>query len=442
MVTPCHSPLETELDLGIQLSDIRVSELDRIPTDASSEIITIRKRRDIWSAKTKAVAKYPTKDKHPENTTYFRHRTIGGFGGELDGAYIVGNYQCVYQYDVQKDKWFDLDKNSEEKEPRGQSAKGCKIGNCFLVYGDKAEILQFKPWLSKVYDSFPSSSSYDDLNKENIDPSVHKISSKNVKLKDTRPFWRKFVDQFAIFATPKPTSLINTRQKQPRRLLDNRWICKKPMGVDGYPVYLRNHSLINIEYDKVILSGDMGQLFMGELTWDKLNVRWKRLEGARSSTRSKYLTFKMKEYVYVVGGYRQYVHGCSHGSQFSWMYPTEVIPTVRCEKYNLKTKRWSICKHSLDSPLINASVVVSPDESFAVITGGLKERKKYLNEKKLSQLNISQLNEYQMNISIESNEIKMKPMNRIIIFEEETGFTKLDDRMLRRRSDHISIVIK
>ena len=105
------------------------------------------------------------------------------------------------------------------------------------------------------------------------------------------------------------------------------------------------------------------------------------------------------------------------------MYPTEVIPTVRCEKYNLKTKKWSICKHSLGSPLINASVVVSPDESFAVITGGLKERSKYLK-------------------SIESNDIKMKPTNSIIIFEEETGFTKLDDRMLRRRSDHVSIVIK
>ena len=189
------------------------------------------------------------------------------------------------------------------------------------------------------------------------------------------------------------------------------------MGIDGYPVYLRNHSLINIEYDKVILSGDMGQLFMGELTWDKLNVRWKRLEGTRSSTRSKYLIFKMKEYVYMVGGYRQYSNGCSHGPQFSWMYPTEVKPTVSCEKYNLRTKKWSICKHSLGSPLINASVVVSPDESFAVITGGLKEINKYLTP-------------------------NIKPMNRIIIFEEETGFTKLGDRMLRRRSDHVSIVIK
>ena len=113
------------------------------------------------------------------------------------------------------------------------------------------------------------------------------------------------------------------------------------------------------------------------------------------------------------------------------MYPTKVIPTVRCEKYNLKTKKWSICKHSLGSPLINASVVVSPDESFAVITGGLKER------------SLSSYLDLKYNLkSIESNDIKMKPTNSIIIFEEETGFTKLDDRMLRRRSDHVSIVIK
>ena len=160
---------------------------------------------------------------------------MGGFGGELDGAIIVGNYQSVYQYDVEKDKWVNIDKNSQEKEPRGESAKGCKIGNCFLVYGEKAELLQFKPWLTKIYDSFPNGSRDDDSSEEDnqiqsvgnrlgdegnegsenfLEPthdhdnfcetlnemSIQQVDGvatviyhppRKVKLKDTRPFWRK-----------------------------------------------------------------------------------------------------------------------------------------------------------------------------------------------------------------------------------------------------------
>lgn len=240
---------------------------------------------------------------------------------------------------------------------------------------------------------------------------------RKVKLKDTRPFWRKIADNIMTFATPPATAnsewYSKQQRKPPRRFLRNQWFCHKPTGhIFGRPLILRNHSLINIGYDKVLLSGDMGQMFMGQLTWDKLNVRWKRLENTPSTTRNSFLTFKMKDYVYAVGGYtiESRMRLMNEGP---FLMPSEVRASLSCEKYNLRTKKWSACRHALPSLLNNASVVVAPDESFAVITGGMKAGRK-----------------------------KFKPTNMIMIFEEETGFTLLEDKMLRRRSDHVSIVIR
>ena len=143
---------------------------------------------------------------------------------------------------------------------------------------------------------------------------------------------------------------------------------------------------------------------IGQLTWDKLNIKWKRLKNMdlkNGSTRSRYIVFKMKDHVYLVGGY------------ISPSKIEEIRKALNCDKYSLKEQRWTTCKHSLPYPLEHASVVVSSDESCAIITGGQKDWRK-----------------------------KCKPSNRIIVFEEETGFTLLDDKMLRRRSNHVSILLQ
>lgn len=178
VVTPLHSSLETKLDKG--------NTFPATDNDATSEIISIRKRRKIWSAKTKYAAEYPSRRRSwSYGEPRLIERVMGGFGGELDGAIIVGNYQSVYQYDVEKDKWVNIDKNSQEKEPRGESAKGCKIGNCFLVYGEKAELLQFKPWLTKIYDSFPNGSRDDDSSEEDnqIQSVGNRLGMKGMKVR-------------------------------------------------------------------------------------------------------------------------------------------------------------------------------------------------------------------------------------------------------------------
>ena len=133
-MTACHSPLETKIELHMNSPN---------KIDATSEIITVKKRRKIWSAKTKYAAKYPLTCKSWRfGVPRELDRVTGGFGGELDGALIVGNYQCVYQYNVKKDKWINVDAHSYAKQPREYS-KGCKIGSCYLVYGERAEILEF-----------------------------------------------------------------------------------------------------------------------------------------------------------------------------------------------------------------------------------------------------------------------------------------------------------
>ena len=115
-------------------------------------------------------------------------------------------------------------------------------------------------------------------------------------------------------------------------------------------------------------------------------------------------------YVYVIGGYVSY-------EKRRYPYPDgKTIAALRCEKYNLKLKKWSLCKHKLPFPLKHASIVVAQDESYAVITGGL----------------IGESEEFDTFIH----------SNWIIVFEEETGFTLLEDNMLRRRNNHVSIVIK
>ena len=431
IVTPCHSPLETKLDLDTKSPN---------EIDATSEIISVKKRRKIWSAKTRYASKYPLTGKSWRfGVPRELERVTGGFGGELDGALIVGNYQCVYQYDVKKDKWIDVDAHSYAKQPR-ESSKGCKIGSCYLVYGERAEILEFNPFLKKPFYSFSNDSNDDDSNNEETVQVVHDPwrdneqpsviandglqnfretlnqmcisresectkSSGSLKPKDNRPFWQKIGDRITIFASPSPTDDTEKQNKECKRFLRVvQRFCDKPSGTNGRPLMLRNPSLINIDYDKVILSGDMGQMFMGQLMDGNFQIRWKRLERMPSSTRSRYLIFKMKEYVYVIGGYEYHPKKPLH---------SKVRASLSCEKYNLTQKQWWSCRHKLPFPLNNASVAVAPDESYAVITGGLTEKGK-----------------------------KFWPTNWIMIFEEETGFTLLEDKMFRRRADHVSIVMK
>ena len=296
-----------------------------------------------------------------------------------------------------------------------------------MVYGEKVEILQFKPWLNKVYESFPNGFQNVNLNKDETRQSISKgiqtsrsfpnISQANtleartrisatdehapirsqgfIKVQEQIPVWRRIINRISGLRANTPPSPVRLDQQQwpAKRFLRSQWFCERATSRSS----LENHCLINIEYDKVIFSGE-GQMYMGQLTWDKQNVRWKRLRKIPGTRRCDYMIFKMKEYVYVIGGYE------------------DDTAAFNIEKYNLKRKEWSICRHKLPLPLKDASIVVSQDESYAVITGG------FIGENGFT--------EYWNILTI-----------WIIVFEEETGFTLLKDQMLRRRNNHVSIAI-
>ena len=103
--------------------------------------------------------------------------------------------------------------------------------------------------------------------------------------------------------------------------------------------------------------------------------------------------FRMKDNVYFAGGIISPKKAEDQGIKSD--------KTFRFDKYNLNEHRWVKCEHTLHYPLEHASVVVSSDQ-----------RNK-----------------------------QGKPGDRIIIFEEETGFTLLEEKMLKRRSNDVSMIM-
>ena len=67
--------------------------------------------------------------------------------------------------------------------------------------------------------------------------------------------------------------------------------------------------------------------------------------------RCNHISFKMNGNVYIIDGL------------------PGVLLNARCQRYDLHEKKWYKCQHNLPFPLYNAYVVVSTDESFAVIIG-------------------------------------------------------------------------
>ena len=374
--------------------------------ESTSEILRIYKRRTGWYAETTYASSYPTERGSCSDNN--------SFGGLLQGTLIVGHAKSIYQYNVEKNKWIDINKQHKNEDSWNMeyheiyAGKGCAIGDSFLVYGQKSELLKFKPWLTNFYHSFPSwdedgNLCYSDNGLGEGRVEEHALgahnqpdSSPNVAVDISKPLWKRITDRLAAFAQPS-TSDTCIKRKMPVRLLRKPILCPTPARVDGTPID-GGHSLINIGHDKVLLIGGNHTL-LGELTWDKWSVKWKKLPSLNEKYgygRIRHVAFKMRDHVYVAGGV--VISSIEKNKK-----------SLSCEKFNLKENKWSKCQYSLPYHLQDASAVVSPDQSFAVITGGTN--RKYM------------------------------PTSGIIIFEEETGFKLIGNKMLRKRSGHVSIPI-
>lgn len=120
------------------------------------------------------------------------------------------------------------------------------------------------------------------------------------------------------------------------------------------PVTANGDTITNIGQNKVIFIGSYW-VFEGELTTGGNDVTWKTLEFPKVPRRC-HMAFKMKDSVYIVGGYEQ--------------IDQEFNELSSCERYDLTTESWEECPHSLPYPLVCASAVVNQEENLGVIIGG------------------------------------------------------------------------
>ena len=383
---------------GMPLKDIS-KEASRLQAQlapvATSEIIKITRRRSGWSVDAHNFTQYPQSAWYADS--YFS--TEGAFFGTLDGVLIAGNHESVFQYNTKKDEWIDMQKGEWGVEGK-TGATGCKIGNCFLVHAEGKEFQgRIGPWLPKLFDVLINESTFwmNDNSDKASPVGIHTVNNESIQSvkKDTRSFWKQIGDNFMNFDNPPASSAV-TKRKSTIRLWPNQWFRRKPEQVF-------EHTTPSILHNKILLIGG-NHMYPGQLTRDKINVRWTKLEQGYMNyhkhgySRKGHIAFKMKNHVYVAGGLLT-----------SKTQILERTILTSCNKFNFKENRWSKCKHSLPYPLADASVVVSLDETFAIITGGTNK-----------------------------NSI---PTNGIILFEEESGFKLLDDRVMRKCSSHISMPI-
>ena len=125
----------------------------------------------------------------------------------------------------------------------------------------------------------------------------------------------------------------------------------------------------------------------------------------------------MADNVYIAGGE---VYICPNDTMAS-----RCTKLRTCISFNLKEKSWEFCDHMLPYPLSHASVFVSPDETFAMITGGLRGEsfQQFLQDPfKWERLG--------------------KPSNEIILFTKEKGFSIFEDtNLIKSRFSHTNIPI-
>ena len=296
---------------------------------------------------------------------------IGAFGGLCNGRIIAGYERNVYEYHLKNDEWKQIQKDRYVKHDR-KFVKSCVIRDKLLVVGpslkNRAELIQFKPNDAKH--------DYQQLSKSEYLSITNTIATRNT------------IKRLRLLEQPQMCASDNVLYPQtifPAELLVKPNSC----------------TLTNIGNNVVMLiESNPPSMFIGNLenTMSAKDILWLKVPPL-IVPRYDYLISKMQTSVYVMGGFNSLDK-----------------PLSSCVYYDLVLNSWFTSKHSLPHPLCNSSVVVSKDETFAVITGGQKQTEDLLTEEICSK--------------------------EIIIFTEEDGFRVLkNSTLITERSSHISILI-
>ena len=268
----------------------------------------------------------------------------------------------LYKFEVDKRRWIEVQRTHNsmniplelDKERRREKIS-CILDNMmFICEGRNAELLQ-----------------YDDRCRQNISNSADESSD------------------------PTTLTFQSCCSKVNRK---SGSFCSQTICPTQLPLRSEEYTLTNIGPGEVMLiygADGSNRVFEGNLTANKNDVTWKELESL-GVERQGYISFKLNGNVYIAGG-----------SQFIDGRPGMLL-NAKCQRYDLLEKKWYKCQHNLPFPLSNASVVVSTDESFAVIIG-----------------------EY---FFLSDEEMKTYS-GKVIIFTEDRGFTIFEPFSLRSARD-------
>jgi len=276
----------------------------------------------------------------------------GTFSGLCDGHILVGQNRLMYTYNYRKNQWLQL---PWENDCMRNFASSCAISNSSMVIAGHA---------------------YDSNNKVQL-----------FRLNDSPIKRRKKRKLISCFLTSKHHS----------HDLASHWItCPTKL-----PITVQGHTIINISENQVILVGGIitgfglsGRAFIGKLKAEEYDVKWVEIPSV-AYPRTKHMCFKLGPDVFIAGGYGD----------------NGILSSI--EKFNLKEEKWETHTKSLPCPLTSASVVVDPDETYAVITGGLTSA---------------------------HTDYRALCDNHIIFTLEDVAFSKSSLR--KRRSQHISMRIR
>ena len=192
-------------------------------------------------------------------------------------------------------------------------------------------------------------------------------------------------------------------------------LCHQIFCSTPIPITLCHCSVSIAGDDEIIVIGDhvsgAPKAFIGKLTRNKRDFKWKCISSMKLA-RVGPIMFKLGGDVYVAGG-----------EAYIPLQPFAIARCTKlksCEQYNLKKQKWSESEYCLPYPLSHASVVVSDNETFAVISGGLKENSE--GEFKWTKIG--------------------KPSDEIILFTKENGFEVIENALLqRKRWAHVSMML-
>ena len=366
------------------------------------------------------------------------------FGGVLGGRILVGckTDNKMYQYKPDDDEWKPVPVDEDDKliqnynkQSRRENINGCAVNdNLYLFYEYSprydVELLQFKKSETNLIFKVNKSSSPDVLNGNKGFSSDSAYNTKdNIGSTGTEPMdctemsnlpiLERNVVNFKInFPHISRPSIINIGNNQ-LLLLGGEYIHEEDGYLDSRPSEL---------------------VFLWELTNEGKSVKMKKLENMKKS-RQNAIVFKIKNNVYITGGIggdmgRTHLHGTVgyrvHGTSGNHLYDQRLLSCT--ERFDLTDNKWYPCQYSLPKPLHSASVAVSANESFALITGGVSSYQK---------MTTVPQNNNQSNSSPSSLQKQLiTECDRIIAFDEENGFQLLESKLHYPRSNHVSIRIK